>query len=213
MRSATRRIALRSGVLVLALGAVSSSVVWSQGDQESTASALGIVPGARVRVRATDYGDTSQIGTITGVRHDGITFRRERHRDSLMIGFDHVTQLEISQGRHSHPVSGLAIGFLGGAAIGAIAGAASYSNTVSCPPNGEFFCIGPLTTQGEDAALGAVLGAVGGGVIGLVTGFIVHTERWHKVSLRSLLAQRQTGLILAPSPTGFRFGVRIGADI
>jgi len=211
MVSMACRVVASSAVLALVVGPIWPLVAWSQGAQQSNAAPLGVVPGARVRL-VTAPSDTSQIGTITDVRQDGIGFRRDPQRDSLTIGFDHLTKLEISQGRHSHPVTGLAIGFLGGAAIGAIAGAASYHNS-PCPPGGENFCFGPITSQGEDAALGAVLCAVGGGVIGLITGFIVHTERWHKVPLGSLLAQRQTGLILMPSPTGLRLGMRLGAPI
>jgi hypothetical protein len=191
------------------------SLVWPpvacpQGAPQSAAAGQGVVPGARARL-VTATSDTSQTGTISDVRPDGFGFRREGQADNTPVGFASLTQLEIGQGRHANPLLGLAIGAAAGAGIGAIAGAATYRNSNPCPAGGQSFCFGSITTQGEDAALGAILGAVGGGAIGLVTGFIVHTERWRKVPLGSLLAQRHTSLIVTPTRTGLRFGLRIGA--
>jgi hypothetical protein len=197
-------------VLAVALG---PAFAWSQGSRESSGAALGIVPGARVRLTAADSGDTRQVGTVIGVHQDSVAVRREPQRDTLMVGFAHLTALELSEGRHAHPVTGLAIGFLGGAAIGAILAAAAYhKSTETCPPY-AFGCGFGDFGAGANAAAGAILGAVGGAVVGVITGFIVHTERWRKVPLASLLARSQTGFLLTPSPTGLRLAMRIGTPL
>lgn len=179
MRSFSLRHCAFAAVLVLALGS------------SGAAKAQVLVPGERVRLVATEFGDEPQVGTVTAMRGDSITFRRESDSQIHTFGLNHLSRLDASGGRHSHPVRGLAIGLAVGGVAGAAAGASSTKDA--------FF--GP----GAGAAVGGAAGAVGGALVGLITGALIRTERWNRVPLD----QPRLGVSLIPSPLGHALAVRV----
>jgi len=204
---ARRSRTLLSAVLLSASwGPLVPSIVVAQGEAQDVES-LGIATGTRVRVIA-DSGDAPVVGTIADVRRDGIVFRRQSQLDTQTISYSHLADLEVSQGLHAHPITGFVVGFFGGAAVGAIYGAASYSEP-KCPPM-SFFCFNPIT-RSQTAEAGALLGALGGGIIGVITGGSIHTERWRKVPLASVLSHSLASVSVAPTAGGPRLAARFGA--
>jgi hypothetical protein len=196
MRSIILRPCALRAAMAFALAAATSSVASSQGTGTPTATSLDVRPGDRVRVVAAEYGDTEQIGTIAAVGDDGIVLRGEGQDDSLRIPFTHLRQLDVSQGRSAHPVTGLVIGLAAGALGGGVRGEASNNGFVKL--------------RGVGAATGALLGGAAGALIGGVTGALIHTERWRTlVPLHSLVDHAQAGVNLIPSPMGPRPAVRV----
>jgi hypothetical protein len=200
-----RRLAARAA-LVAVMGAAVTSSARSQTGRTLTPESLGIVPGARARLIVSDYGEDLQTGTVTAVRGDSIVFRRDKAGDSLTIGFAHVGRLDVGRGRHARPITGLGLGFLAGAAAGAIAGAATYQKP-AC--TNDSFCLD--FGVGANVAGGAVLGGAGGALVGLIAGAFIHTERWRTVSLNGLLDHPQAGIALIPSRSGPRLALRVAA--
>jgi hypothetical protein len=195
LRPLVARVALLAG-----MSAAVTSAAQPQTGRTLTPESLGIVPGARARLIVSDYGEAPQTGTVTAVRGDSIVFRRDQAGDSLTIGFAHVGRLDVSRGRRTRPLTGLGLGFLAGAGAGALAGAATYHKS-------SFIDFG----VGVNVAVGAVLGAAGGAVVGLIAGSVIHTERWHTVSLNGLLDHPQAGIALIPSRSGPRLALRVAA--
>jgi hypothetical protein len=196
--------------LVAVMGAAVTSSAWSQtGAAPATAASLGILPGARARVIVSDYGEDLQTGTITAVRGDSFVFRRDKAGDSLTVGYTHVARLDVGRGRHARTLTGLALGLLGGAAAGAALGAATYHAPSPCTNNP--FCGLVLFTQGESVAGGAALGAAGGALLGTIIGAVIHTERWHTVSINGLLDHSRAAIAVIPSQSGPRLALRVAA--
>jgi hypothetical protein len=206
MRVFTLRPLVARVVLLAGMSASVTSSARPQTGRTLTAESLGIVPGARARLIVSDYGEDLQTGTVTAVRGDTIVFRRDQAGDSLAIGFVHVGRLDIGRGRHARPFTGLGLGFLVGAAAGAIAGAATYQKP-AC--TNDSFCLD--FGVGANVAGGAVLGGAGGALVGLIAGAFIHAERWRTVSLNGLLDHPQAGIALIPSRSGPRLALRVAA--
>ena len=128
-----------------------------------------VVPGARVRVTHPDEG--TRVGTALALTDDLLFVRWADGSDTVGVSLAEVTRLEVSMGRHKYRALKCAgMGLVAGAAVGALAGAASYGNSDSFIGKGAF------------AAGGAfVLGSLGG-LIGLVSG-VVRSETWHELPL------------------------------
>jgi hypothetical protein len=195
--------------LVAVMAAAGTSSAWSQTRGTLTPESLGIVSGARARLMIPEYGEARQVGTVIAVRGDSIVFRRDAAGDTLIVGFTHVAKLDLSRGRHPRPISGLAIGFVSGAAAGAIVFAASTPKAIPC--NGQTLFCGRFFGAGAYAAFGAVTGGLGGALLGTVIGAVVHTERWRTVSINRLLHDPQAGIALIPSQSGPRLALRLAA--
>ena len=207
MPALTLRALAARGALVAVMGAAVTSAARSQTARTLTPESLGIVPGARARLIVSDYGEDLQTGTVTAVRGDSLVFRRDKAGDSLTVGFVHVGRLDVSRGRHARPLSGLGLGFLAGAAAGAVAGAGAYHRQPCTGTNDVFGCgVGDLGVGGT-AAGGAVLGGLGGALVGLIAGSVIHTERWRTVSLNGLLDHPQAAIAVVPSRSGPRLAV------
>lgn len=118
-----------------------------------------VLPGARVRASAPHLPRRQLLGVVTRLDPDTLVV------DSSPVALSSLTRLEVSTGRRSHWLAGLAIGALVGAGVGAILGSNYRSGD-------EEIC-----TPSTCALIGAgVLGLVGMPVGALVGGSI-HTDR------------------------------------
>ena len=153
----------------------------------------GVTPGERVRVNALglaaptqtqygpDSGATTQTGVVRWVRNDTIAFRPDtKGSDTLQltaVPVGHIERLDVSGGMHRHALGGLAWGGISGVVVGAVYGAASYSQCQS-----EVFgsCFN-IASQGEYIATGAVVFGLLGGAVGTIVGALIKTERWVRV--------------------------------
>jgi hypothetical protein len=206
-----RPLAARVALVAVMIAAVTSPA-WAQtGGTSASAASLGILPGARARLVVTDYGKDLQTGTITAVRGDSFVFRRDEAGDSLTVGYNHVARLDVGRGRHARTLAGLAVGLLGGAAAGAALAAATYHGSAPCANSSNPFCGLVPYTQGQAAEGGAVLGAAGGALLGTIIGAVIHTERWHTVSVNGLLDHSRADIAVIPSQSGPRLALRVAA--
>ena len=123
--------------------------------------------GARVRVSTSgSSGPVKIIGRFSDLTPDHVVIRRWGDAE-LLIPRGLVTRLEVSRGKRFSALTGLGIGFVAGAGIGALVGARAIHGT-------------DLATQ--DAAL---MGAAGLGILGALIGTAVAgaSERWQNVPL------------------------------
>lgn len=132
---------------------------------------------------------------------DTIVVKTDGDGNTIAVPMVRVTRVDVTGGTRTFRFRGTAVGFLGGATIGALAGLATYQS-----PNcaGVTFCLdfGP-----ELAALG---GATAGGVLGAVVGLLVgstSTELWDPLS-----GTRQAGARLGIAPSS-RGGVALTASL
>ena len=167
-----------SSVLVIALAAAADLAA-----QQDTL----VVLGARVRVTAPTVAENRLVGTVAAVDADTLVLGVKHGTSSLAIPFASMTSLEVSRGKKSNVGKGLGIGFLAGAALGAVIGFAAGDD----PPGFLAF------SSEQKAAAGAILGGLAGGVIGGVVGATGPSERWETVPLdqiRVSLTPRGGGL-------------------
>ena len=130
-----------------------------------------VQPGQRVRLRSAVAQTPELVGVVEAVRPDTLLVRDDDRSVATAVPLTTVDRLQVSRGRHSHWVSGAGIGFVVGAATGAILGVAGH--------NESDWIIGP----GASAFVGAVLlGPIGAGA-GAAVGLMVKTERWETVPL------------------------------
>jgi hypothetical protein len=142
---------------------------------------------------------------------DRFVLRRDAASDSVIFGFSQVSKLEVSQGRHGRALTGLAVGLVGGAALGAITFAASDTKPKCPAANGGWdFCGLFYQGPGVYAGVGAVLGGLSGGVLGTVIGSFIHTERWRAVSVDRVVLHPQASISVMPSQSGPQLALRLG---
>ena len=109
--------------------------------------------------------------------------------DSADVALADVRRLEAISGKRRHTWKGVGLGFLGGAAVGAAAGLASYRKP-ACSDDFLCFDFGPEFA----AAAGAVVGALPGAIIGGIIGHAKQSDRWREV------ATDRVRVSLAPAP-------------
>jgi hypothetical protein len=128
-------------------------------------------PGTRVRVSTAPVGlwPDWMVGTIISVTDDHLIIRPERDSaQSIELARTALTHLEVSHGKRSKWLTGLGLGFLGGAAVGAAVG---YNS------GGYSDILGPEAF----AAIVAIPSALGGALIGGVIGAVIKVDRWQVV--------------------------------
>lgn len=168
----------------LSLGALLVLTTWLQG-QDVPPVSLG------ARVRVTTIPGTSYphrvVGTLLELSPEHLTLRASRARGrDIQLPRTAVSRLEVSRGRHSKVGAGLALGFLGGAAVGALVGANS-----DCGEYSGGVC------AGATALVLALPGLLVGGVIGATT----HVDRWEEI--------QWAGSFLPTSPQRLGFALRV----
>jgi hypothetical protein len=158
--------------------------------------AAGVTPGERIRVKGaltaptkTKHGEietatTTEKGTVAWVRADTIGFRVDGARQDgvelIAVPLGKIERLDKSAGQHRNTVTGLWIGALGGAALGAATMAISTPTHCTATGWAAVGC-GLYDNPGTNAAAGAVIGGAGGLVLGAVIGSLIKTEKWARV--------------------------------
>jgi len=177
MRATLRWIAARRDVVAFGILITLSKPVVAQIPART--------PNAGDRVRITRLGFPAPVvGAMVSATADSITFIPVvRHilgvpplQKTATIARTSVQALEVSDGRHRHPVSGLAWGFALGAAGGALIGALSYAPCHSG-------CLFAPTSREQSTREGGVVFAVLGSVTGLIVGTNYRTDHWHSVTV------------------------------
>lgn len=147
----------------------------------STASAQAridpLAVGTRVRVTSPALSERPKVATILVRLPDGLAIRNEGMSDSVAVPFASITEIDVSNGSHTHVLKGMGIGFIAGTSIGAISAAATYRRSDDAFPIPD--------SRAFNAFVGGVIGAVIGPLIGGVTGALWRTEQWTPVSLAS----------------------------
>jgi hypothetical protein len=121
-----------------------------------------------------------------------------------------VHGLELSDGRHGHFELGLALGALGGAAVGAVSGYAQgddpdYDRSLCLTIFFPFPCLPPATAEMK-AVTGGLRGLAVGALVGGIAGVLFRTERWLPVPLDEvsvglrLLPYGRTAVMLSLTP-------------
>jgi hypothetical protein len=93
--------------------------------------------------------------------------------EPLLIRLGEIHQFEVSRGQKSRWLMGLGIGFVGGAAIGAVVGYTTDPEGNDLPPEGAAVIVGGL-------------GAAVGGLLGTIIGSTIKSDRWEEVPLDRL---------------------------
>ena len=163
--------------LMLVFGVLTTVPVFAQ-----SPTSLSSAPGSsfdqqRVRVTTSDAAQTQLTGTIVAMDEKTLTIIN-RGGKQVTIPRERVARLDVSVGRKRNALGG----FLTGAAIGTVLGAAA----AACKP-GQF-CPSPL----PPAAVAAVSGAFFGG-IGAAVGHSVKTDKWVKMPLERVRVGLQPG--------------------
>ncbi|MGD2217081.1 MAG: hypothetical protein PVJ64_10000 [Gemmatimonadales bacterium] len=140
--------------------------------QTDVASQVSV--GDRVRVRAEHWKSSWWVGTVAALGSDTLVVRREDSTDTLAFPIATIGKLEVSRGRKSNFLPGLAYGALGGALFFGSIGLLSGDD-----PEDSFIRL----TAADKALIGAAFGAGLGAVLGGFFGAVSHRDRWESVPL------------------------------
>ena len=150
---------------------------------------LALTPGARVRISAPDLlGPEALIGNVVALRGDTLVVHKaDASGAGLRLPLAQVDRLEVSRGGRSRG-TGAAIGFLVGAAVGGIYGAAGHPGLAHTD----------IPEEGETAIYAGVAGLIGAAI-----GAALGGERWKHVPLSHRIS-------IAPHrPGGFAISARL----
>ncbi|MDH3457542.1 MAG: hypothetical protein OER90_11955 [Gemmatimonadota bacterium] len=148
-------------------------------------------PGQRVHVTVPTLGIKKQAATFEALRGDVLVVVAD---SAMNCPLSSVSRLEVSRGRKSNAVKGLAIGSVAGVVVGAVLG------VVASTGSGETLCYWGTV---ECGASGAAAFGVFGGLVGLGIGALSKTERWEEVPLDRLRVS------IVPQRDGFGIGASI----
>jgi hypothetical protein len=130
-------------------------------------NALALETGTRARILGTAPDSKFTLITVASARPDSLLYSLGRSSNTRSLGWQQITKMEASVGRHRHVGLGLGLGFLTGTLGGIALGAAGQ--------HGEARALNELG--------GAIAGAFFGTIIGGTAGFFWRTERWIPVYL------------------------------
>jgi hypothetical protein len=170
---------------ILVMGCALSALFGNPADCQTPATEAPLVVGTRVRVSSSApwFSGPPSVARVLGQRGDTLSVQPEGTQDSIALPLGLITQLEVSAGRRSHVGKGMGLGFLAGASVGAIFGAATYTAS-NC-----FVLCGPGFDAAAYGVVGGLIGTVLGGFIGAR-----QTENWERVAVTA----RRVGFRLAP---------------
>jgi hypothetical protein len=153
--------------------------------------------GARVRVSSSAPGFSGplRVANVLAQHGDTLSFRPEGTQDSIALPLSLITRIEVSTSRSSHGRQGMGLGLLGGALIGAVVGAATYT---PCSSTEFLGCLFAPTSRGANAELGGIGGALIGTIVGGVIGRNRQTENWERVAVTA----PKVSVRIAPSGKG-----------
>jgi hypothetical protein len=166
---------------ILILECALSAFVGNAAAAQTPATLPPLQIGARVRVSSSTPGFSGppRVANVLAQQGDTLSLRPEGTQDSVPLPLRLITRLEVSAGRSSHGRQGMGLGLLGGALIGAVVGAATYTPCTSS-------CDFAPKSRGDQAKLSGIGGALIGTLVGGVIGSIRQTENWERVALSRL---------------------------
>jgi len=150
--------------------ATSSGLAQQQGFQLET--------GARVRLTSPTLPPDQEIVRILSAGSDTVVFRSERNPVTRSLALNEISAVEVSLGEQRRTRRGAVIGLLSGAAIGGIAGYATYE-----PCTG--YCFLEPASAGSNAAWSGLAGGTMGLLVGTTIGWLSKSEKWQRVQLNT----------------------------
>jgi hypothetical protein len=136
-----------------------------------------VAAGTRVRIESPVLGGGLHKGNVAAATADTLVFQpAAREAGPFSIATPNIARLEVVTGQHSQKAKGAMVGFLVGAAAGAVLGAATYQK-----PDCTGFCVYP-DSRSFDAFVGGVLLGGVGAIVGAVMGSHP-TETWTPVAI------------------------------
>jgi hypothetical protein len=130
-------------------------------------NALSLETGTRARIVGSGPDSKLTLITVASSSPDSLSYRLEGSSDRRSLGWQQITKMEASVGRHRHVAVGLVLGALTGTLAGIGLGAAGQ--------HGEARTLNELG--------GAIGGAFFGTIIGGTAGFFWRTDKWIPVYL------------------------------
>ena len=124
--------------------------------------------GTMVRIRSKELPKGGTSGILQRVTGDSLVV------SGLAVSRASIDRIDVSTGRKSHVLSGIGLGFIGGVAVGALAGGSVIGG------------------DSDGSGLGTAFAAIGagvGGLLGVGVGAIIgskKTEQWEKSSLSTI---------------------------
>ena len=135
-------------------------------------------PGARVRLISPTLQPNQQIVRILSTGNDTVVFRSERNPVTRSLALSEISAVDVSLGEQRRTRRGAVIGLLSGAAIGGIAGYATYE-----PCTG--ICFLEPASAGSNAAWTGAAGGAMGLLVGTTIGWLSKSEKWQRVQLNT----------------------------
>jgi hypothetical protein len=130
-------------------------------------NALALDTGTRARILGAGPDSAFTLITVASVRSDSLHYRLAGSSNTRSLGWQQITRMEASVGRHRHVALGLGLGFLTGTLGGIALGAAGQ--------HGEARTLNELG--------GAIVGAFFGTITGGTAGYFWRTDKWIPVYL------------------------------
>jgi Mg/Co/Ni transporter MgtE len=135
--------------------------------QPERINALALEAGTRARILGAPADSKFTLITVASTEPDSLLYSLGGNSNTRSLGWQQITKMEVSAGRHRHLGLGLGLGFLTGILAGIALGATGQ--------HGETRTLNELS--------GAIGGATFGTIIGGTAGFFWRTERWIPVYL------------------------------
>lgn len=161
-----------------------------------------ISPGTRVRVSMGAGPDRREvIGALTRADADVWVLRLNEQGDSAVVSSADLTEVRVSHGTRGHKLEG----FLIGALVGGLVGAAAYKepSPPSCDPPSLCANWGSPLSGLDSQGFAIFSGLIGGGALGALIGGMVKTERWE------LMNKERARLTVLPSAEGMGVGITL----
>ena len=154
-------------LLVLATAFVLTVVPATLEGQLEKVNALPLQSGTRARILEAAPDSKFTLITVASAKADSLHYRLWGRSNTRSLGWQQITRMEASAGRHRHVGRGLGLGLL----TGTLAGIA----------------LGAKGQHGETRELNELRGAIGGAFFGTImggtSGFFWRTETWIPVYL------------------------------
>ena len=135
--------------------------------QVGKTNALALETGTRARILGAAPDSRFTVITVVSARPDSLRYSLVGSSDTRALGWQQISRMEASAGRHRHVGRGLGLGFVTGTLAGIALGAAGQ--------------------HGEQRALDELSGAIGGALFGTIiggaAGFAWRSEKWIPVYL------------------------------
>ncbi len=183
-------IALLTAALTAPLGAASAQAAGDSRPQVGT----------RVRVATVNpdsaIGSRRAIGVVQSLTDNGMTVAWENGLRSTVSNAE-ILRMDVSAGPQPYALRGMGVGFLIGAVVGGVIGAATYEPST-------FLDFG----IGVHIAGGSALGGVSGGVLGGLVGAAGRREGWSRFQLNRGSQRVSVAPILGVHARGMTVKVR-----